>query len=611
MKENDPVAAYFDKLPETHKRQFEERASGANFNFQQRLTLACELGGASSGRLLDCAAGTGEITCALLKSGRFNHATVVDVSPAMLQSAKDLLTSQIKNAELEFVQSDVFNFKPSDSRFDLILCLGLIAHTGRLDILLPHLKSMLTPGGRIILQTTLTDHLGTRIVRALTSRSELARRGYRHFLVLPTKHLRRVRPRRVADSGDAAAQPRCSIRRSLVAVGEFSTGNSAGKMGEPPRSRRNLSARSWMRVGFLVSSVSREAGGLFQSVRGLAKAVASTNANVRVFGIRDEQSAVDLQEWRPLSVQTFRPRLRAWGYSNQLVPAMLDADLDILSVHGLWKYCSVGSQRWHRQTGRPYVVHPHGMLDSWALRNARWKKRIAAALYENQHLRGAACLRALSEAEAQSIRSYGLRNPICVIPNGVDLPDLRESNAKTQSANRKTLLYLGRLHPKKNISNLIRAWNETFNSQPGSGDRWVLAIAGWDQGGYESELKRIAAGPSVVFLGPQFGADKSECYRTCDAFILPSLSEGLPMTVLEAWAHAKPVLMTPECNLPEGFEANAALRIGTTPEEIAAGLKVLREMSDTDRSQMGNRGRALVATRFSWPRIGEQMRDGL
>jgi len=179
MKENDPVAAYFDKLPETHKRQFEERATGANLNFQRRLKLACELAGASSGRLLDCAAGTGEITCALLKSGRFNHATVVDVSPEMLESAKKLLTSQIKNAEVEFVQSDVFKFKPSDSRFDLILCLGLIAHTGRLDILLTHLRSMLTLGGRIILQATLTDHLGTRIVRALTSRSELARRGYR------------------------------------------------------------------------------------------------------------------------------------------------------------------------------------------------------------------------------------------------------------------------------------------------------------------------------------------------------------------------------------------------------------------------------------------------
>ena len=325
-----------------------------------------------------------------------------------------------------------------------------------------------------------------------------------------------------------------------------------------------------MRVGFLVGSVSRQAGGLFQSVRGLAKAVASANEEVRVFGIRDEQSAVDLQEWQPLSVQTFRPRLRAWGYSNELVPAMLDADLDILSVHGLWKYCSVASQRWHRQTGRPYVVHPHGMLESWAVRNAMWKKRIAALLYENQHLRRAACLRALTEAEAQSIRSYGLRNPICVIPNGVDLPDLRESKAKSQSTNRKTLLYLGRLHPKKNISNLIRAWNETFKSQRSSGDGWVLAIAGWDQSGYEAQLRQLTADlglqTSVIFLGPQFGADKSECYRACDAFILPSLSEGLPMAVLEAWALAKPVLMTPECNLPEGFEANAALRIGTTPE---------------------------------------------
>ena len=179
MKGNDPVAVYFDKLPENHKRLFEERASGANFNFRQRLKLACELGRASSGRLLDCAAGTGEITCALLTSGRFSHATVVDVSPAMLQSARGLLMSQIKNVELEFVESDVFTFKPTDSRFDVILCLGLIAHTGRLDVLLPHLNSMLIAGGRIILQATLADHLGARIVRALTARTEVARRGYR------------------------------------------------------------------------------------------------------------------------------------------------------------------------------------------------------------------------------------------------------------------------------------------------------------------------------------------------------------------------------------------------------------------------------------------------
>jgi len=158
------------------------------------------------------------------------------------------------------------------------------------------------------------------------------------------------------------------------------------------------------------------------------------------------------------------------------------------------------------------------------------------------------------------------------------------------------------------VANLIRAWNDTFNSQRCKTDNWVLAIAGWDQAGYESELKRVATVPSVVFLGPRFGAEKDECYRACDAFILPSLSEGLPMTVLEAWAYAKPVVMTPECNLPEGFSAEAAVRIGLRSDEIAAGLKQLAEMSDDDRAAMGTRGHTLVATKFSWLRIGEQMR---
>ncbi len=376
-----------------------------------------------------------------------------------------------------------------------------------------------------------------------------------------------------------------------------------------------------MKVGFLVGSISREAGGLFQSVRGLAKAVMSTNTTASVFGISDPKSAVDLLEWRPLSVRTFRPQLRAWGYSNQLVPALLGADLDILSTHGLWKYCSIASHRWHRRTGRPYIVHPHGMVDSWALRNASLKKRIAALLYEDRHLRGAACLRALCDAEAQSMQAYGMRNPICVIPNGVDLPEsfptsgfgVQDSALLRVAGGRKVLLYLGRLHPKKNLMNLIRAWAETLNSQRSTLNSWVLVIAGWDQAGHERELKKLTRDygftDGVQFLGPLFGQDKDAAYTACDAFILPSLSEGLPMTVLEAWAHAKPVLMTCECNLPEGFAAGAALKIGTATQEIAAGLKQLTQMSDQDRKTMGDRGRNLVETKFSWPRIGEQMRS--
>jgi glycosyltransferase involved in cell wall biosynthesis len=244
------------------------------------------------------------------------------------------------------------------------------------------------------------------------------------------------------------------------------------------------------------------------------------------------------------------------------------------------------------------------------------EKRFAALLYEDRHLRSAACLRALCEAEAQSIRSYGMRNPICVLPNGVDLPDLSETpkpQAHAFADDRKILLYLGRLHPKKNLANLIRAWGKTLNSQPSTLKSRVLVIAGWDQADYERDLKKLTSDSGLLestrFLGPVFGQDKDAAYSVCHAFILPSLSEGLPITVLEAWASAKPVLMTRECNLPEGFAAGAALQIGTAPEEIAAGLKQLIEMSDDDRRAVGDRGRTLVATKFSWPRIGEQMRS--
>jgi hypothetical protein len=78
MKGNDPVAAYFEKFPETQKREFKGLPSGTNFKFQQHVILPCELPGMSSGRLLECAACAGEKTCALPNSGKFNHATVVD-----------------------------------------------------------------------------------------------------------------------------------------------------------------------------------------------------------------------------------------------------------------------------------------------------------------------------------------------------------------------------------------------------------------------------------------------------------------------------------------------------------------------------------------------------
>ena len=109
------------------------------------------------------------------------------------------------------------------------------------------------------------------------------------------------------------------------------------------------------------------------------------------------------------------------------------------------------------------------------------------------------------------------------------------------------------------------------------------------------------------FVGPQFGEAKHASYWAADAFVLPSFSEGLPLTVLEAWSCCLPVLMTPQCNLPEGFAASAAIRIAPEVVSIASGLSELLRMNDSERALMGARGYELVKTRFTWPTIAREM----
>jgi len=340
--------------------------------------------------------------------------------------------------------------------------------------------------------------------------------------------------------------------------------------------------------------------------------------SVDVLSVEDEYTQLDLPEWLPLKPRFFSAsgRPSSFRYSSDLGQAVLRNDVDVLHLQALWTHNSVIVNQWSKRWRRPYLITPNGMLDQWAVRNSQWKKRIALAIYERKCLQGAACIQVNSRNEYNSVREFGLTNPICIIPNGIDLPRQREELplpwTDQIAPGRKVLLYLGRLHPKKGLVPLLKAWAQASSQRTGCSP-WTLAIAGWDQGGHEDELKTLATtlqlNSSVAFLGPRFGLDKLGCYQNCQAFVLPSFSEGLPMAVLEAWSHAKPVLMTPACNLPEGFTHNAALKIEPTVESLADGLGKLCAMSDLDRSAMGSSGFSLAKDRFSWSKIAADIRS--
>jgi glycosyltransferase involved in cell wall biosynthesis len=387
-----------------------------------------------------------------------------------------------------------------------------------------------------------------------------------------------------------------------------------------------------MKVTHLTQAVSTSGGGISEVLRALSSAQKDAGDSPKVLSIEDDGEAIE--PW-PQGSPEF---LAACHFPGMILMPDLDERLDqikpqVLHTHGIWTYLSIGVPRWSRKNHKPYIVSPHGMLDAWALDNSKIKKKVAAALYERRHLRGAACLHALCQSEARSIREFGLKNPIATIPNGIEIPEGRDLSSR-YLVKKKIMLFLGRLHPKKGLENALRAWaaSRSEASPDSKPSNWQFVIAGWDQGDHEVRLKQLCeelelsfadvpakqflsleassgqlSGFSVVFVGPVFGELKAQLLERANVFILPSFSEGLPMSILEAWAYELPVVMTDYCNLPEGFNADAAIHIDTEVEGMSAGMIKMIECSDAELKGMGVNGLNLVKEKFTWATIAAQM----
>lgn len=301
-----------------------------------------------------------------------------------------------------------------------------------------------------------------------------------------------------------------------------------------------------------------------------------------------------------------------WDQAGDLVSRVRAFTPRVVHTHGMWVTHSLAGKILGEKHGFPEMISPHGMLDAWALRNRAWKKALVWQLFEKRHLQRATVLHALCESEQRAIRAKGIRTPVALIPNGVNLPvgniSARPVWADVFDESAKVLLFLGRIHPKKGLGELIEAWAAMPKIVIAA--NWRLVIVGWDDGGHLDGYNRaiVDRGISTTcrICGPAFGEVKAATLQHAAGFVLPSFSEGLPMGVLEAWANRLPVLMTPECNLPEGFSAGAAFQIGTKPTELAAQLAEILAGPEGKLQHAGEMGRQLVEKRFNWTQVARQ-----
>lgn len=374
-----------------------------------------------------------------------------------------------------------------------------------------------------------------------------------------------------------------------------------------------------MNILQITSSISRSSGGVGPVVKNLVASLRRASCKVTLCCLLEDGSFDQLPSNKGFEIVAELPSKFGFpGGSRKLTKRLrkIVPDTDILQCNCLWESCLWSAAGIAKKNGKPYIVTPHGMLDPWAINNSKWKKKIAGLLFVNKYLKNAACIHALCESEYQSIRAYGLKNPVTIIPNGIDLPEIKEDLAvpwqEQIPKDKKVMLFLGRIHPKKGLENLIKAWallkQSAIRSQQSG---WILVIAGWDQNRHENQLKQLVKQldrqTDVLFLGPVFDDKKKACLQNAEAFILPSFSEGLPMSVLEAWSYNLPVIMTKFCNILEGFEAKAAIEIQPEPDSIAEELAKFIELPESELKLLGQNGLELVKNKFSWSQIAAQM----
>lgn len=252
----------------------------------------------------------------------------------------------------------------------------------------------------------------------------------------------------------------------------------------------------------------------------------------------------------------------------------------------------------------PLIYHVHGMFEPWILNRSKFKKSIVHLLFENSNFKYAKLWRALTEKEAGQIRRVGITAPIVVAANGIDLKPVDRIIEPVSQSERKRALFLGRIHPKKGLDILLRAWSAN-NAQH---KNWELIIAGPDENGYQAVLKKIirnlGISDSVTFHEPVFGDEKFELIKSCDLFILSSYSEGFSVSILEAMACSLPVLASTACNFPELYIDGGGFSCEPDAESVSASLTAALSSDDRELVDRGRAGRDLVEKKFTWEKIG-------
>lgn len=352
-----------------------------------------------------------------------------------------------------------------------------------------------------------------------------------------------------------------------------------------------------MKVIHFIAGIDKTEGGTTEYMRLLSSELKNHIELIIVTGISAHPIVI-----YGVTIKFFKISVLRWFSMIKEFSVFLEKEKpNLVHINGIWSPQNWGFQKAAQNLGIKVIVSPHGMLEPWIMAHNPLKKKIALFLYQKKAIQRSVYLHATAQMEAKNIQALGFTKPICIIPNGIDLTDVKE--IKKEYGTRK-MVFLSRIHPKKGIELLLEAWRNSNTNG------WLLEIAGNGDENYIINLNQSAQDlQNVHFVGAKYGEAKWNFLRSADVMVLPTHSENFGIVVAEALAVGVPVITTQDTPWEDlelhqcGWWIN--LSVSNLEKTIA---KVTNTAPDVLKT-MGKHGRSLVSEKYEIKAVTNQIID--
>ncbi len=351
-----------------------------------------------------------------------------------------------------------------------------------------------------------------------------------------------------------------------------------------------------MKVYHILEDYSLHSGGIRTVVNDLTTHIS----------VDSEISTIDKEE-NDINVKSFEAST-LWKYSRELKD-FLDLTLKeqkiIYHIHGMWMYPQYIASKKAIKLNKPFVITPHGMFEPWLWEQGTFKKKLYFNLLTKNNFKKANIIHAITEDEKNNLyKIFPKKSRIEVIPNLIStsiIPKIKESNTRE-----KYILFLGRIHPKKGIKLLIKAFSKQKNS------KFKLKIAGSDNK-HTAELieyvAKLGMSKTIEFVGMVTGVEKFMLYKYAHVFVAPSYSEVIGMVNLEAAIVGTPVITTYQTGLYKEWNNEGGILVNPNEDELKAALTKALSWSESERNDRGKKLKEFVEKNYSWERNAHKWED--